>query len=106
LDIDMTKEELTKLIIDTTGSVMAEQQLERDGVLSRDTRLFGQDGLLDSLAFVSLVIAVEQGIEERFGTRVELADDKALSQKNSPYRSIGTLVDYAFEQLDSARTAE
>ncbi len=102
----MNREELTELIIDTTRSVMAEQQLELDGPLSRDTRLFGQNGLLDSLAFVSLVIAVEQGIEERFGARVELADDKALSQKNSPYRSIGTLADYAYGQMDSAPGAE
>lgn len=99
----MTQAELIQLIIDTTQSIAAEQNLEiDDGTLSSETRLFGQEGVLDSLALVSLVIAVEQRIEEESGTRVELADEKALSQKSSPYRSIGTLADYAFRQLDQA----
>lgn len=95
----MTQTELVELIVDTARSVAAEQGLETNVELTRDTRLFGQGGLLDSLALVSLVVAVEQGVEEKFGARVELADDKALSQKNSPYRTVGTLADYAFGQI-------
>jgi acyl carrier protein len=91
--------DLTDLIIGTTHAIVQEQGLELGEALSRDTRLFGQHGLLDSLALVSLVIAVEQVIEEQYGVRVELADDKALSQKHSPYRSIATLTDYALTQL-------
>lgn len=91
----------TDLIIETTHAIVQEQGLELAEALSRDTRLFGQNGLLDSLALVSLVIAVEQGIEEKYGVRVELADDKALSQKHSPYRSIATLSDYALTQLQA-----
>jgi len=101
----MNLAELTQLIIDTTRSVLEEQAVETDEVLSADTRLFGDQGLLDSLALVSLVIAVEQGIEEQFGVSIELADDKALSQKNSPYRSIGTLAAYATEQFEAKRRA-
>lgn len=67
-----------------------------------DTPLYGAKGALDSLAFVSLIIAIEQAIEEKFGITVVLADEKAMSQRNSPFRSVGTLVDYVarliFEQ--------
>jgi acyl carrier protein len=101
----MTLNDLTQLIIDTTRSIAEEQSLELTEELSAETRLFGSKGLLDSLALVSLVIAVEQGIEEKFGVNVELADDKALSQKNSPYRSIGTLAAYALQQFEARQAA-
>lgn len=57
--------------------------------------LFGVDGVLDSLALVSLVLAVEQGIEEKLGVLVTLADARAASQERSPFRTVGTLTTYA-----------
>lgn len=99
----MTIEELTGLIVSTTSDLAAEQGFEVTDGLSADTRLFGEQGLLDSLALVALVIAVEQAVEDKFGVRVELADDKALSQKNSPYRTIGTLAAYAAQQGEARR---
>ena len=59
-----------------------------------DTVLFGRPGKLDSLSLVSLIIAVEQNIHDEFGTDVTLADDRALSQRNSPFRTIGALSEY------------
>lgn len=97
----MTIDELTQLIIATTRDLAAEQDLQLTEELNAQTRLFGENGLLDSLALVALVIAVEQAIEEKFGTTVELADDKALSQKNSPYRTIGALAAYAAQQSEA-----
>lgn len=97
----MQLDSLIQLIIDTTRAVAEEQNLELTATLSAETRLFGSNGLLDSLALVALVIAVEQGIEEKYGLDIELADDKALSQKNSPYRSIATLAAYAMGQYQA-----
>jgi acyl carrier protein len=100
---NMNINELTQLIIDTTRDVAAEQSLELTEELSPETRLFGANGLLDSLALVALVIAVEQAIEDKFAMVIELADDKALSQKNSPYRTIGSLATYATQQGEARR---
>jgi acyl carrier protein len=63
--------------------------------VSAETPLFGRHGILDSLALVSLVVAVEQAIEDRFGVAVSLADQNALSQRQSPYRTIASLAEYA-----------
>jgi acyl carrier protein len=70
------------------------QQLEK----SVDTVVFGADGKLDSLGLVTLIVAVEQKIMETFNVTLTLADEKAMSQRNSPFRSIGTLAGY-IEQL-------
>jgi acyl carrier protein len=96
-------DELTDLIVASTRELAAEQGLEIDGALGSETRLFGEGGLLDSMALVSLVIAVEQAIEEKFGVAVALADEKALSQRSSPYRTIASLAAYAAAELGTRR---
>ena len=67
-----------------------EQQLEK----SIDTVLFSSSGKLDSLGLVNLIVATEQRIEEEFDVTITLADERAMSQENSPFRTIGTLADY------------
>lgn len=75
---------------------MAERySLNLNGGLSRETLLFGESGLLDSVGLVSLIVAIEQEIENDLNVSIVLADERAMSQKNSPFRSIGALADYA-----------
>lgn len=54
----------------------------------------GDDGILTSIALVTLVVAVEQAVEDEFGTELVLANEKAMSMKNSPFQTIGALADY------------
>ena len=61
---------------------------------SNDTILFGRSGKLDSLGLVSLIVAVEERVEEEYGVAISIADERAMSQENSPFKSIGTLADY------------
>jgi acyl carrier protein len=69
------------------------RKIPRD--VGSETPLFGQEGILDSVGLVTLIVAVEQAIEDTFGVSVSLADEKAMSQRHSPYRTIGTLAEYA-----------
>lgn len=62
--------------------------------LGAHTPLFGGDGVLDSLALVKLVLAIEDSVEERAGIVVSLADERAVSQTSSPFRTVGTLAAY------------
>jgi acyl carrier protein len=96
-------DELLQMIIDTTRELASEQGIDVGTALTPETRLFGEGGLLDSMALVSLVVAVEQGIEDKYAVSVALADEKALSQRASPYRTIGTLAAYAAGELESRR---
>lgn len=67
--------------------------------VSPETELFGENGLLDSVGLVSLVVAVEQALEDELGAQVGLADERALSQRTSPYRTVSTLAEYAASQV-------
>ena len=96
------RERLIELIVVAARELAESEDVEVPDDLDSDTRLFGQDGSFDSMGLVSLVVAVEQAIDDEFGRIVALADDKALSQKSSPYRTIGTLADYALSQLEQS----
>jgi acyl carrier protein len=56
--------------------------------------LFGKGGPLDSLGLVNLIVATEQQIEEDFGIPISLADERAMSQETSPFRTVDRLVNY------------
>ena len=73
-----------------------ELQLEK----SSDTKLFGQGSSLDSLGLINLIVAVEQNIEDKFDVTITLADERAMSQETSPFRTVGTLTDYIEMLLD------
>lgn len=58
------------------------------------TQLFGKDGVLDSYTLVQLIVAAEQKVQETLNKAITLADERAMSQKNSPFKSVGSLADY------------
>ncbi len=97
----MPKTPLT-LIVDALREFVEQHDIAAPGPLDGDTRLFGREGLLDSMGLVTLVVAVEQAIEDEYGVSVSLADDRALSQRTSPFRTVGSLADYAARLLDGA----
>src|SRR5262249_58030703 len=66
---------------------------------SSETALFGRAGSLDSLGLVNLIVAVEQAVEDELGASVTLADEKAMSQNASPFRTVGSLAAYVQRQL-------
>jgi acyl carrier protein len=72
------------------------QKLENKIPIDRgvDAPLYGQEGVLDSLGLVSLLVSVEQSIEDQHHVKLTLADERAMSQKRSPFQTIGSLVEY------------
>lgn len=93
--------DLTALVIEMTTEILESEGRSADGI-GPDTALFGEDGILDSMGIVSLIVAVEQEVEDRHGVPVSLADERALSQTEGPYRSIGSLAIYAAEVMEAA----
>src|SRR5262245_35888224 len=66
-------------------------------VVSPEAPLFGADSTLDSLGLVALLIDIEEALAGE-GLNVTLSDERALSQRRSPFRSVDTLAAY-IEQL-------
>ena len=80
------------------------EELEYDSLrdVAEKTALFGGDAGLDSLSLIALIVAAEQELENEFGQQVALSDEKALSMSSSPYRTVGSLIDFVLSQLDAS----
>jgi hypothetical protein len=68
-------------------------------VVGPQTKLFGADAELDSLALVSVIVDVEEGVSQAAGRPVALTDDRAMSQEVSPFTDVQTLTAYVVELL-------
>ena len=64
-----------------------------------DAPLYSKTGQLESIDVVTLIMEVEDQIKSEFGASITIADDRAMSQQNSPFRTVGTLSDYVAELL-------
>ena len=85
-------------IDDEINSILSRKEpLEK----SEETVLFGSSDGLDSLDLVNLIIAVEEEIGDEFDTEITLADESAMSEENSPYRTVQTLTDYIITLLEA-----
>ena len=70
------------------------------------TLLLSKESNLDSLGLVNLIVLVEEKVEDEFGVSVALADERALSEKKSPFRSVEALVRYIEASLAEPSLAE
>jgi len=86
----INKKDIITVIINEASSII---DLENDKI-NFDTTIYGNDSRLDSLGLINLIVAVEQNIEDEFDVSITIADERAMSQKYSPFRTIGSLADY------------
>lgn len=70
------------------------------------TRLVGHAAVLDSMGLVSLLLDIEQEVNNQFDTLIIIADERAMSQKQSPFRSVGTLTDYVVQLVLEQKSSD
>lgn len=101
------KDKIQSIILDVIEEINEDLGRAQKVAVDRgaDAPIFGKNGALDSLSLVSLVVAVEQAINDELNVNVSLADNRAMSQKSSPFRTVGTLTDYAWRQIEQAGDA-
>jgi acyl carrier protein len=66
------------------------------------TPLFGGDDGIDSLSLVRLVADIEREAELALGKIIVLADERAMSRRQSPFRTVGTLSELLYERIGEA----
>jgi len=64
------------------------------------TRLFGSRSALDSINLVNLIADMEEALHDEYGIEILLANDSAMSRTSSPFRKVGTSVDYILELIN------
>jgi len=93
------KEQVLRLVLSTVREEADEIGYDELRAPTAETPLFGGDAGVDSLSLVRLVAAVERAAQVQFGKNVVLADEKAMSMRNSPFRTAGALAELLFARL-------
>jgi acyl carrier protein len=90
----MREAEILQLIYEVIDEMNEQRPAAARLEKSPTTILFGANGQLDSLGLVNLITLTEQKVEDAFGTTVVLADERALSQEESPFQTVASLSAY------------
>jgi acyl carrier protein len=70
---------------------------------SSQTPLTGDSSGLDSLTIVSLIVTIEQRIEEKYDVLINLVDAEALSQEENPFQDVGKLAEHIYSLMGAAK---
>ena len=89
------------LVLEVVKEVGEDQSNQTLIDATENTKLFGEN--LDSMGIVFLVTDLETRISEELDIDLTLADERAMSQKTSPFRSVKTLASYASSLIEEAK---
>ena len=88
--IDNIYKSIYKSIDEVNSQMAKDEQL----IKSPDTVLYGESSSIDSIGLINIIVTVEQNIEDDFEKSITLADQKAMSQKQSPFKTVESLAKY------------
>ena len=91
-----------ELVLEAVKEVGEDQGCDALIEATEETHLFGEH--LDSMGIVFLITDLEQKISEELDVDLVLADERAMSQNTSPFRSVKTLAKYATTLIAEQQT--
>lgn len=93
------KKDIEALVLESVQLLAEDFELDTLKAPNCDSTLYGEGGTLDSMALVNLIADVEEAVAEKYSASIALADEKAMSAKNSPYRSVASLAEAVIERM-------
>ena len=97
----MDKEKIKSIIIGCVKDYLETKDNTEEIVnkLTKDTPLIGNNSVLDSIGLVNIVVDIETEFLDN-NIEISLLSDKAMSSRISPFRSIGALSNFIYNQIN------
>lgn len=95
----MNQSDILAAVLDAIAEYNEQLDEEKKLDLTPETRLLGKSSKLDSFGLVNLIIVVEEKLLDKFDKSITLADERAMSQEHSPFRTVQSLSEYAYTLL-------
>jgi acyl carrier protein len=93
------RHESREIVLEALKELNAQRGAHEQVSDSPDAPLFGAVAKLDSLGLVTLLLEIEDRIRQRHGVSLTLADERAMSEKRSPFRTLAALGEYVDKRL-------
>ncbi|MGI9192854.1 MAG: hypothetical protein ACR2IL_12100 [Chitinophagaceae bacterium] len=95
----MNVSQIIPLVLESLNAYATEQSLDIQA--NENTPLFGADSVLDSMGLVHVIVDIEARLRDA-GSPVSLISEQAMSQRNSPFRTVTTLSEFIVAQQNPA----
>jgi D-alanine--poly(phosphoribitol) ligase subunit 2 len=99
---DIGRDKLIEWIVGAVTDFRLTMTDDTEAHVEETTTLFGDEGILDSLGLVTVVLELEERVNATLTIPISIADERAISQRNSPFRTVGTLADYTWTLVNGA----
>ena len=97
------KTKIENIIFETLVELNEELNINNIETPNIKTKLYGGSGYLDSLALVSFISDLEYKFSDELDIDLIIADERAMSQKTSPFRNIESLVNYILQLIEKEK---
>jgi len=92
------REEIARIVFTVIGEIAEEVGEDRLQNATEETHLFE---LLDSMAVLDFILAVEEGIQVNYGRYVQIADEKSMDASQTPFKTVGSAIDFITAKVNS-----
>jgi acyl carrier protein len=96
-DVQLSKAEITAAIVESVRAVAPDAQ-----AVGGSTRLLGDQALLDSVGFVTLLVGLEQRLGNGLDLWASFMEQDALAETDNPFLTVASLAEH-IERLIAAR---
>ncbi|MCF8309759.1 MAG: hypothetical protein K9I68_12180 [Bacteroidales bacterium] len=96
-------ENLEKIVFDTLQELGEETNNKALLNADKDTSIYGPGRNMDSLTLVRFISEVEEAVYDNMNVEVVIANEKAISMKHSPFRTVATFTDYLKQLIEDSQ---
>lgn len=94
------REKIQELVFNCTKEFFENSDYELNTSINEKFRLIGNSSPLDSMGLVSLIVDIEESINDEFDVEIVIASEKAMSAKTSPFINLEKLILFIEEELN------
>lgn len=87
------RESALEIVLSSLRDAVEQNGGDSAGV-NAETVIVGPEAVIDSIGVVSLIVDIEQRLEMDHQVSVTLANDRAMSQRSSPFRTPAVLAEH------------
>ncbi|MBU1012557.1 MAG: hypothetical protein KKG99_06100 [Bacteroidetes bacterium] len=88
------KDKIVELIYKTIDEINEHRGSEEQISKTENTKFLGQNGVLDSLGLINLIVSLEQSVNDELNVEITLADERAMMMASSPFRTVSALAEF------------
>jgi acyl carrier protein len=99
----LNRDTIASLVMSGLHEVLSQKDQPLPDLANGSVNLIGRQAVLDSLDLVTLIVDLEQRLEEEYGVSLILVDERAMSQRSSPFRTVQSLTDYIYLLIEEQK---